>query len=550
MSTIVNQPINIDTLANDTDYDSDSLQITSYSTPSSGSLSIETSSNSFIYTPSYGSSGPVSFTYQISDGKGGNDQATVNIRVNNYAPAPSIEWSKSFGGSSTEHARAIRKTTDGGYIFAGATASSNGDITQNKGGLDVWIVKLDSQGNIDWQKTYGGSSTEYATAVKQTRDGGYIVTGYTMSNDGDVTNNNGNYDIWILRLTSEGNISWQKTLGGSSRDYGRDIIELPEGGFVVLADINSNDGDISGHKGSDDIWLVKLSNTGDIVWSKTLGGGNVDYGRSIALTNQGGFIVAGASLSLDGDVTGRHGSLDGWVVKLDANANIIWQKTLGGDGYDATHSVIATSNGNFVVAGYNSSNNHDVSGNHGGTDLWIIKLDTDGNLIWQNSLGGRGHDGIQGDSFTDLRQTIDRGYIIAGNTSSIDGDVFDNKGKRDIWIVKLDHQGQIVWQKTMGGSENEAAVAIVTTKNGGYTVLSETLSNNGDVSSNNGNQDMWVVKFAPDTRYIDPAYSIKSIRISSGTFSMGSSASETDRAENEGPQHQVTISHDFLLRPI
>ena len=105
-----------------------------------------------------------------------------------------------------------------------------------------------------------------------------------MSNDGDVTNNNGNYDIWILRLTSEGNISWQKTLGGSSRDYGRDIIELPEGGFVVLADINSNDGDISGHKGSDDIWLVKLSNTGDIVWSKTLGGGSVDYGR-LALTN-------------------------------------------------------------------------------------------------------------------------------------------------------------------------------------------------------------------------------------------------------------------------
>jgi len=416
------------------------------------------------------------------------------------AQATAIEWQKSLGGTGVDFSNCIQPTADGGYVMAGYTGSGNGDVDPNgiHGVFDLWVVKLNASGNIQWQKTLGGSNYDIAYSIKSTSDGGYVVAGTSNSNDYQVSGNNGSIDCWVVKLDANGTIQWQKSLGGSFDDFAYSFQTTPDGGYIVAGASNSNDIDVTGNHGGADYWVVKLNSTGNIQWQKSLGGSNNDYAQSIQTVSDGGYVVAGYSRSIDGDVTGNHGFYDYWVVKLDVNGNIQWQKSLGGSGFDRAWAIHSTSDGGYVVVGDSDSNNGDVTGNHGGyPDYWVIKLDVSGNIIWQKSLGGSA-----ADIAYSVQTTIDGGYIVCGssstNTVSNDGDITGNHSSSDYWVVKLDVSGNIVWQKSLGGSFSDTARSIQVTSDGGYVVAGYTESSDGNLTGNHGSYDCWVVKLGSE----------------------------------------------------
>ncbi|OFY91658.1 MAG: hypothetical protein A3K10_10975, partial [Bacteroidetes bacterium RIFCSPLOWO2_12_FULL_31_6] len=231
---------------------------------------------------------------------------------------PTIEWQKSFGGTGNDYAFSIQQNANGGYIVAGLSSSNDGDVTGNHGGSDSWVLKLDTSGVITWQKALGGTGNDNAGSIQQTVDGGYILAGYSESNDGDVAGNHGSSDFWVVKLDSNSVIIWQKCLGGSDVDIAKSIQQTTDGGYVVAGTSNSNDGDITGNHGGTDYWVVKLDSVGVIMWQKSLGGTSSDNANCIQQTADGGYIIAGTSYSNDGDVSGNHGNFDYWVVKLDS----------------------------------------------------------------------------------------------------------------------------------------------------------------------------------------------------------------------------------------
>jgi hypothetical protein len=402
---------------------------------------------------------------------------------------PTVQWQKSVGGTGNDYAESIQQTNDGGYIVVGISYSNDGDVSGNQGASDCWVVKLNAFGIIEWEKSMGGSGDDNARLIQQTNDGGYIFIGPSDSNDGDVSGNHGNLDYWAVKLTSTGVIEWQKSLGGTGYEYAQYIQQTSDGGYIAAGSSFSNDGDVSGNHGGFDCWVVKLNDEGTIVWQKSLGGLSNDEAESIQQTNDGGFILAGHSDSNDGDVSGNHGGPDYWVVKLSSIGTIEWQKSLGGSGSDQAKSVQQTNDGGYIVAGYTSSNDGDVSVNYGYLDFWVVKLNSLGTIEWQKTLGGSDFDLAQS-----IQQTNDGEYIVAGYSYSNDVDVQSSQGNQDFWVVKLSSIGTIEWEKSLGGSGLENASSIQQTNEGGFIVAGSSNSNDGDVSGNQGNFDYWVVQ--------------------------------------------------------
>jgi hypothetical protein len=411
---------------------------------------------------------------------------------------PAIQWQKTLGGSSDDYGFNIQQTADEGYIVAGVTYSTDSDVTANQGEADYWIVKMSATGTIQWQKTFGGSAEDYAFSIQQTADGGYIVAGLTNSTDGDITVNHGDYDCWIVKLNATGTIQWQKTFGGSLEDVALSVQQTTDGGYIVAGYTKSTDGDVTVNHGGFDYWIIKLNATGTIQWQKTLGGAGQDHATCIQQTADGGYIVAGSSNSYDGDVAENLGSYDFWVVKLDATGTIQWKKSLGGTYSDEAQSIQQTADGGYIVAGNTDSADGDVSGYHGSYDYWVVKLNATGTIQWQKTLGGSSDDVA-----TCVQQTTDGGYIVAGWTYSTDGDVIRNNWDYyyvgyDYWIVKLSATGTIQWQTALGGSGDDDAFSIQETADGGYIVAGMSNSTDANFFENNGSYDYWIVKLETD----------------------------------------------------
>ena len=366
------------------------------------------------------------------------------------------------------------------------------------------LLILNAQPSIQWQKSFGGSQSDGAFSICQTNDGGYVVTGYTESNDSDIAVFHGNQDYWILKLNNTGSIEWQKSLGGTDKDFSFSIQQTSDGGYIVAGQSISDDIDISGNHGQEDYWIVKLNSSGNIQWQKSLGGSNNDYAYSIIQTMSGGYIVAGTTKSTDGDISFHHGTIaiqyDYWVVNLDSAGTILWEKTLGGGSNDLAECVIQTTDSGFVIAGRSSSNDGEVTNHHGTTqysDLWIVKLNNSGNLQWQKSLGGSLNDGAYS-----IQQTLDGGFIAGGTSTSSDGDVTLHYGSfvgNDIWIVKTDSVGNLTWEKTLGGTDTDMIHYIQQTNDGEYILAGYTGSDDGDLMGLRGrgiDYDFWIVKLS------------------------------------------------------
>ena len=361
-----------------------------------------------------------------------------------YGEDPSIVWQKLLGGIGNDAGYSIQPTADGGYVLLGYSYSSaSGDVTgASHGGEDLWAVKLDGAGAIQWQKLLGGSGYDYGNSIRQTADGGYILLGTsTSSASGDVTGtNHGSNDLWAVKLSDTGLIQWQRLFGGSSYEVGSSIQQTPDGGYVILGHSSSSvSGDMTGtNHGAWDYWVVKLDGAGGIQWQKLLGGSGSEFSKSIRQTADSGYVLFGKSSSGGtGDVVGpNHGNEDYWTVKLDGGGGIQWQKLLGGSGNEEGSSIEQTSDGGYVLTGYSTSSaSGDVTGtSHGTYDIWLVNLDGTGAVRWQRLLGGSAtEDGLS------VRETPDGGYIIVGSSqSSASGDVTGtNHGGVDVWAVKM-----------------------------------------------------------------------------------------------------------------
>lgn len=412
---------------------------------------------------------------------------------------PTIQWQKSFGGSNNETAKSIVQTPDGGYITAGFSKSSDGNATINQGDNDFWVVKMDALGTFQWQKSLGGSGDDQANSICTTSDGGYVVAGFSNSSNGDITLNKGSSDYWIVKLNALGNIVWQKTYGGQAQDIATSVKQTTDGGYIVTGYSSSSNGDITGNHGQNttDYWVVKLDSSGNLQWQKALGGTSNERAFEIQQTSDGGYIVSGDTYSSNsGDVssTAFGSGRDFWIVKLGSTGNITWEKRFGGSGEDNAYSISQTSDSGYIVSGTTTSINGNISFNNGQGDFWIIKLDALGNLQWEKALGS-----ITYDQAYSVKQTPDGNYIATGYLSSNTG-VAESEplASTQYWIVKLDTLGNLLWHKSYGGSGNEAAYSIISTTDGGLAVAgySNTNPNSGDVTGNHGQFDFWILKLS------------------------------------------------------
>lgn len=400
--------------------------------------------------------------------------------------APGIQWDHQFGGTASEAAYTMVQTPDGGYVVAGSASSDDGDVSGAHGNGDMWVVRLSGAGVIQWQKALGGTLDEEAHAMALTSDGGFVLAGLAHSTNGDVSGNQGIRDGWLVKLNEEGIIVWQRTLGGTQLDEINAVQQTTDGGYAIAGWTNSQDGDVSGNHGGDDMWVLKLDDLGETQWQRCLGGVGIDRAYGIRQTPDEGYIVAGETYSNDGDVVGFHGGQkDMWVVKLDATGTLQWQKCLGGAGLDQGRAIQLTTDTGYIVAGASMSDDGDVSGVHGSFDLWLVKLDASGGIEWQKACGGSGSDLANA-----VQQTADGGYVMAGITSSGDGDVNGTIGGGDMWVVRLDGSGNILWQKAMGTDGTDEAKAVLETNDGGYAVA-------GIKAPSGAWSNLWVVKLDP-----------------------------------------------------
>jgi len=376
-----------------------------------------------------------------------------------------ITWDKTFGGSSEDMGFSIILTKNGGYTVAGYTIlpriekkddwrSKLGYIILEKSKKqDFWIIKLDKNGYIEWDEIFGNERTDVARSIIQTKDGGYAVVGSIW------TNYASKQDFWLIKLGENGNKEWEKTFNKDEHDIAYSIIQTKDGGYAIAGGTGKR------FWGEVNCWVIKLDAKGNMEWDNDFGGIGWDEIYSIIQTKGGSFIAAGSVWSKG---TGRG---DVCVAKLDRRGYLVWTKTFGGNDYDEARSIVQTDDGGYAVAGFT------ILEDTGDRDVWVIKLDKEGNKIWDKTLGGTSEDWANS-----IIQTKDRGYMVAGWTSSI------GAGKTDVWIIKLNKRGDLVWDKTFGGSKDDEAHSIIQTEDGGYAVVGWTKSKGA------GNADVWVIK--------------------------------------------------------
>jgi hypothetical protein len=373
------------------------------------------------------------------------DGTPITLAINLRTVVP---WAKSYGSTSSDRGTAIQQTADGGFVVAGTTYSLGSPYS------DVWVVKLNNSGVIEWEKTYGGAGDDGADAIQQTADGGYIVSGYTDSFGA------GALDFWILKLDSTGGIEWEKTFGGANNERAFSVQQADDSGYIIAGST------LSFGTGSD-IWVIKLNNSGAIEWQKTYGTANAESGSSVRQTSDGGYLVAGKTTPPLANAS------DFLVIKLSSNGTVEWSKTFGTLNAEEADSIRPTSDGGYIVSGR-------VNVGAGNSDAWVLKIAGDDTIEWQKTFGGS-----LGDGALSVRQTSDGEFIFAGYTYSF------GSGGGDVWVIKMDSSGTVVWQNAYGTVNQEEGADINETGDGEFIVTGYTRQPNLPI-------DMWILNIGGD----------------------------------------------------
>ncbi len=430
------------------------------------------------------------------------------------AQVPTIGWSKIYGGDRGESIISVAPTPDGGYITAGYTMSTpSGDISERIGGKDAdyWVVKVNDTGKIEWEKVYGGYDDDFPGKIVTTTDGGYIVVGSSSSTSGDITNNLGSWDIWVVKLNDTGKIEWEKSFGGPDQDGGSDnvkgfdIKQTSDGGYIAVGIVNTHvmPGYGNGHE---DLLVIKLSASGNVEWENPYGSSQSDRPGSIIETYDGGYFIAGMVGAADSNVTGTYqGEGDWWLLKLDNAGAIEWNKVLGGSQSEFPGGAVQVADSGYVIAGLTRSSDGDVVRNSpgGGTvppneDIWVVKIDKTGqNIVWNKAFGGTlTEDAIK------IINTNDGGVLISGMTSSSDygmpGD-YANRGN-DAFLLKLDTEGEREWTKSYGSTGQDYFYGTHALADGSYVAAGYASAQDLDIPTHDfGGEKFWILKLdAPD----------------------------------------------------
>ncbi len=399
------------------------------------------------------------------------------VPVQASTQAPETEWSICLGGTGIDFAESIRQTCDGGYIAAGSTDSSDGNFSGSHGDRDAWVAKLNKSGNVIWSKCLGGTGADDLKSIQQTRDGGYIAAGTTNSNNGNFPGRHSSN--WVIKLNKSGNIQWRKYLDSTVTN----IVQTTDGGYIASGSVVIREDEYFSYKNA---CVVKLSGSGNIVWSKCLPriAGN-DYVSCIQQTNDGGYIAAYLTEYIDPPQ-------DTWIAKLDTSGNVIWTRNIDGTGdeHSMANSIQQTADNGYIIAGwfslYSFTDLYDV-------DSWIVKLDAAGSTAWNKYPGGSSFDYAGS-----IHPVSQGGYIAAGWTYSNDLDFSGNHGAIDAWIARLDDSGNTIWSRCLGGTGSDEIKAIEPVVDGGYILAGNSSSNDGDVNGNHGGKDAWILKLKPE----------------------------------------------------
>lgn len=362
--------------------------------------------------------------------------------------APPATWNRIYGGIGLEEAYSMRQTTDGDFIFLGQTYSIG------TGGADFWLVKTDPDGIVLWEKSYGGELNDIGRAVRQTRDGGFILVGTTSSKGG------GGSDIWLIKVSTSGAVIWDRTYGGRGDERGFSVEQTTGGGFIIVGSTRSKG------KGLLDAWLVKVSSDGALEWDVTFGGRAEDVGHSVQQTIDGGYAFLGYTRSKGA------GRADFWLVRTNRSGELLWEKTYGGMSDDFGYSLQTLTDNGFILLGDSESEGA------GGMDYRLIRVNSTGTAQWDRAYGGTTDDW----SYS-VQQTKDGGFILCGHTWS------QGAGRADAWLVKTNASGVMQWQQTVGTATLDYGRVARQTQQGDYVFVGYTTSYDAQ-----GASDGWLVR--------------------------------------------------------
>lgn len=362
------------------------------------------------------------------------------------------QYQRAIGGTDGDFAHSIARTADSGYVLAGDT---EGFGVVN---IDMYIVKLNSSGVLQWTRTIGGTGDDYTMSIIQTTDGSYVIAGFTTSFGA------GSQDMFIVKLNSSGTLQWTRTIGGTNNDYAYSIIQTADGGYAVAGYT------VSYGTGGGDFYIVKLNSSGTLQWSITHGGTSVDIANSIMQDKDGGYTVAGQTGSFGA------GNYDMYIMHLNSAGGIQWKRTIGGTGEDYAISVIQTADSSYVLAGLTNSFG---AGNY---DVYLVKLDKNGSLQWTRTVGGTGFDYAY--SITPSIASGTTSYTVAGKTNS-----FGVLGE-DMYIVNVSDIGWVNWSRTAGSTGQDNAYSIIQGADGCLVTAG------GTNSFGAGSYDIYLVKIS------------------------------------------------------
>jgi hypothetical protein len=449
-------------------------------------------------------------TYQIAvDGYNGVGGDIILHLVQTTPLAPTVQWQASFGGSAFDWSYGLRQTSDGGYIIGGESASGPGGnkTSPSYGTNDFWLIRLDANGNKLWDKTFGGSGPDRLFSIHKTSDGGFILGGRSASpiSGNKSSPSYGADDFWVVRVDANGNKLWDKSFGGAGNDRLYSLHPTSNGGFILGG---ISDSPVGGTKtnsgfGANDYWVIRIDANGNELWQRAFGGTGDDILRAVRSTSDGGVVLAGFSSSaVSGNKSApSRGGNDIWIVRTDAAGNKLWDKSYGGSGEEGIDEdgIQQTADGGFIVGGSSASvaSGNKTSPSFGGDDFWLLRLDPQGNVIWDRTFGGGGND-----DGSRVIQIADGGFVIGGaSESGLGGNkASPNLGLFDYWIVRVDVSGRPLWEASFGGADSDYLYGLAQTADGGFIMsgLSWSVPGGNKTSPNYGSGDVWVLKLGPE----------------------------------------------------
>ena len=419
-----------------------------------------------------------------------------------YSQGQIAFWQHFLGGTRFDQGKRIMLRPDGTLILAGETLSTDGIGIDNHGKLiDIFVGKYATQGSFFWQKNLGGSKMDELGDIVETRDGGFVLIGTTTSSDGDVPANQGGSDIWVVKLDLQGDIEWSKTYGGRGDDRGITIVPLEDGGYLIGGESSSNNGDMQSiHNGGLDSWVAKITSQGRLLWERHYGGSANEKVCRMHPLPSGDFLIINSSDSPIDETQYKYGRKDVWLIKINPQGELLWQSHIGGEDNDDVHGSVMDKAGNIIIAGTTFSQKGNFTETKGLGDMWLFKISAQGDLLWSKTFGGPRADGAN-----QVRIGKDGNYLLCGLTWSEMGDIRRNEGYYDGWIAKIDTLGKLLWSRTIGFKEKDVLNDVFELAEGGYLAIGYSVRSEDNFvqPGHHGSGDLWVANFGDPQKGLD-----------------------------------------------